>query len=57
MTMELMNDNLPMLRPLRASPEPQPGSLPDPEPVDTLTELSSLFHAPVIPFLYHPIDI
>jgi len=35
----------------------QPGSLPDPGTVDNLTELSRLFHAPVIPFLYPPIDI
>lgn len=53
--MELTNEYIHVRQPLCVSQEP-PGSLPDQEPVDTLTELSSLFHAPVIPFLYPPID-
>jgi hypothetical protein len=55
--MELTNEYVHVRQQLRASQEPEPVSLPDPEQDDTLTEISSLFHAPVIPFLYHPIDI
>jgi len=47
----------PLKQALPAPQQAQPSSLPDPEPDDTLTELSFLFHVPVIPFLYHPLDI
>jgi hypothetical protein len=55
--MKLTNERFQLQQPPRICQEPQPDSPPDPEPVDNLTELSRLFHAPEIPFLYHPIDI